>query len=643
MGPTRFVTYVLLLGSAACASTGTPVGRTDVNVRDLPVPDASSVAAREQTADQQVVHTLNRLAFGPRPGDVQAVRELGVDRWIAAQLEPERIADPVGDSVVAHYSTLTKSLPSLLEDYPPNPVLRKLVRQAMAGIPRDSIRLSKDDSVSLQAARRKTQLVGQELVSSRVARAVVSERQLDEVMTDFWLNHFNVFAGKSAAMRHYLVTYERDAIRPHVLGRFRTLLGAVAHSPAMLYYLDNWESAAEADRPHLVPSRVAQAAQRRYVQRSPMFATLPPVRRDTAMARVQQFQKRRRGLNENYARELMELHTLGVDGGYTQTDVTEAARVLTGWTVERPNEIGAFRFNPVIHDAGSKVVLGVNFPDGQGEVEGERLLDLLAKHPSTAKYIATKLVQRFVSDTPPAALVARAVETFRRTDGNIREVMRTIVTSEEFFSAAAWRAKVKSPFEVVVSALRAMEATADTTGRAAALVARLGQGIYQHQAPNGWPETGDGWINTGAILNRINFGMALASGGVPGVRLKQWPLYATLDTMPRDRQVEGVVRALLGGDVSADMRAILLSGDHPMLEQARAQAAVPDSGAMRASVAPSGLQASTAAGSTMVTRDPGTRLARGMGPAVRFSGSGAPQGLPQIIGLAIGSPEFQRR
>jgi hypothetical protein len=221
--------------------------------------------------------------------------------------------------------------------------------------------------------------------------------------------------------------------------------------------------------------------------------------------------------------------------------------------------------------------------------------------------------------------------------------MRTIVTSEEFFSAAAWRAKVKSPFEVVVSALRAMNATADTTARSAALVARLGQGIYQHQAPNGWPETGDGWINTGAILNRINFGMALASGGVPGVTVRKWPLYATLDTMSRDRQVDGVVRALLGGDVSTDMRAILLSGDHPMLEQAKAAAtdtsALTTGGAMMAAAPPAG----GVVGSTMVTRDPGTRLARGMGPAVRFNGAGSPQGLPQIIGLAIGSPEFQRR
>ena len=642
MGVTRGMQWILLAAVVACASSGTPAGRTAVDVRGLPVPDAGSVAARGQTADQQVVHALNRLAFGPRPGDVQAVRELGVDRWIAAQLEPERIADAVSDSIVARYTTLDKSLPALLNDYPPNPVLKRMARRTLAGMPADSMQVTRDDSMAFLAARRRSQVIGQELVSARVARALVSERQLDEVLTDFWLNHFNVFAGKSASMRHYLVSYERDAIRPNVLGKFRTLLGAVAHSPAMLYYLDNWQSAADSTRPHLVSPRVAQGVRRRYAQRAPLLATMTPMRRDSLVAKVQQ---RRRGLNENYARELMELHTLGVDGGYSQGDVTEAARVLTGWTIERPNESATFRFNPLVHDAGGKLVLGTVFPAGQGEAEGERLLDLLARHPATAMFIATKLAQRFVSDTPPAALVQRAAETFRRTDGDLRAVVRTIVTSEEFFSAAAWRAKVKSPFEVVVSALRAMDASVDTTGRAAALVARLGQGIYQHQAPNGWPETGDGWINTGAILNRINFGMALASGAVPGVTLKRWPLYASLDTMPREYQVDGVVRALLGGDVSADMRAILLSGDHPMLEQAKAQAAATPDSAMAPAAMPAGAMraAPSTPGSTMVTRDPGTRLARGMGPAVRFSGSGSPQGLAQIIGLAIGSPEFQRR
>ena len=488
-------------------------------------------------------------------------------------------------------------LPTLLETYPPNPVLRAMVRQAMEGTPRDSIRVSREDSMAFVAARRKGQVVGQQLVSARVSRALMSERQLEEVLTDFWLNHFSVFAGKGPSMRHYLVSYERDAIRPHVLGTFRTMLGAVAKSPAMLFYLDNWQSAADSGRPRLIPERAARLARRGAGARRAAAPDMP------VLAAVQQ---RRRGLNENYARELMELHTLGVDGGYTQQDVTEAARILTGWTLERPNEAATFRFVPLVHDAGAKRVLGTDFPAGQGQAEGERLLDLLAAHPATARFIARKLAQRFVSDTPPADLVARAAETFTRTQGDLREVMRTIVTSPEFFSQAAWRAKVKSPFEVVVSALRAMDAVPDTTARASALVARLGQPIFQHQAPNGWPETGDGWINTGAILNRINFGMALASGGVPGVVVKRWPLYSALDSLPRESQVDGVVRALLGGAVSTDMRAILLSGAHPMMERAADAMQEPDA-------------------------PPGRRMRP------------APQGLPQIIGLAIGSPEFQRR
>lgn len=602
-------TILSLLALAGCASGSTQRPHPPaMSLRGLPLPDAASVASREQTADQQVVHALNRLAFGPRPGDVERVRSMGVDRWIAAQLEPSRVADARGDSTVARYGTLALPLPVLLDSYPPNPVLRRLVRQAAMGAPRDSMRVSRDDSLDLLQARRRAQQVGQQLVSARVARAVTSERQLDEVLVDFWLNHFSVYAAKGPAMRHYLVSYERDAIRPHVLGRFRDLLGAVAHSPAMLFYLDNWQSTADSTRARLVPPRVAQAAQRRYAQRAPALAGLSPQQRDTVMVRLQQ---RRRGLNENYARELMELHTLGVDGGYTQHDVTEAARILTGWTIERPNEVAAFRFTPAMHDAEAKVVLGVRFAAGQGQAEGEQLLDLLARHPATARFIATKLVQRFVSDTPPAALVTRAAATFTATDGNLREVLRTIVTSPEFFSAAAWRAKVKSPFEVVVSALRAMDAPADTTARSAQQVARLGQPIYQHQAPNGWPEVGEGWINTGAILNRINFGMQLASGGVPGVAVRRWPPYAALEALPREQQVDGVVRALLGGDVSTDMRSILLSGDHPMLARARA--------------------ASDTAG---------TEPAMAPAPTARRA---EPNGLTQVIGLALGSPEFQRR
>ena len=598
----------LLTGCAGAAMSSGMAPREPGNVT---MPAAASVAAREQTADQQVLHALNRLAFGPRPGDVEHVRAMGVDRWIALQLEPDHIADPAADSLATRYRTLTLSLPALLDAYPPIPVLRKMARAGTPAMLRDSARgMSRADSLEYALLRRQSALVGQELVSARVARAVVTERQLDEVVTDFWLNHFNVFAGNSASTRHFLVAYERDVIRPHALGSFRALLGAVAHSPAMLFYLDNWQSSADSTRSTLVPQRRRPAAQWRYAPGAPQQAGMPPARRDSL---VTQWPQRRRGLNENYARELMELHTLGVDGGYAQGDVTEAARVLTGWSIQQPNEQGTFHFNPALHDAGEKQVLGTRFAAGHGVDEGERLLDLLARHPSTARFISRKLVQRFVSDSPPAALVEQAAATFTRTSGDIREVMRTIVSSEEFFSAAAWRAKVKSPFEVVVSALRAVNASIDTTPRTAAIVARLGQGIYQHQAPNGWPETGDGWINTGAILNRINFGLALARGTVPGVQLTRWTPYAALEALPREQQVDGVVRALLGGDVSADMRTILLSGDHPMLLQSRALGTVTDS-------ADDAMPRSRA------------RLMRR-----------EPSGLAQIVGLAIGSPEFQRR
>ena len=605
---------VMLLCVAGCANAAGGTARRDIDASAAALPMLSSVAAREQTADQQVLHAINRLTFGARPGDAERVRAMGVDRWIAQQLEPSQTATGNDAAIAARYPVLGMSIRTLLDEYPPNPVLRRILRQG--GMRPDSMPVTRADSLEYAMLRRRTQVVGQQLVSARVARAVLSERQLDEVLTDFWLNHFNVFAGKNAAMRHYLVAYERDAIRPNVLGKFRTLLGTVAHSPAMLSYLDNWQSAADSAQPRLVSPRLVRAVQRRYVQRAPQLSRMSPGQRDTLLVRLQQ---RRRGLNENYARELMELHTLGVDGGYTQRDVTEAARILTGWSIRQPNELAEYRFDRALHDAGLKQVMGTAFPAGQGEAEGERLLDLLAQHPATGRHIAFKLAQRFVSDTPPAALVQRAAETFRRSDGDLRAVLRTIVTSEEFFAQAAWRAKVKSPFEVVVSSLRAMGGTIDTTPRTAALVARLGQGLYQHQAPNGWPETGEGWINTGAILNRINFGVALASGRVPGVSLQRWPLYAALDTLPRMQQVDGVVRALLGGDVSSDMRAILLSGAHPMLQAAQPSrgSAVP----MRDSLAD----------------DDATRTERALQAGAES------RGLAQVVGLAIGSPEFQRR
>jgi uncharacterized protein (DUF1800 family) len=539
-----------------------------------------SAGAREQTADQQVHHVLSRLAFGARPGDVEAVRAMGVDTWIARQLQPERLpaAPAVTDGRGA--SIMTMRAAELLAEYPPPAVL---IRQ----LGRDGT-VSAADSVELRRRARDGQAIVTALATHRIAQAARSERQLEEVLVDFWYNHFNVFVGKDR-VRYFLPEYDRETIRPHAMGSFRALLGAVAKSPAMLYYLDNWQSVADSGRPVLRPVPPRMAAQRAQAVRR-------AARQDgaVAMAQVEALLQRRRGVNENYARELMELHTLGVDGGFTQQDVMEVARALTGWTLENGAQGGRFLFRPQQHDAGAKVILGKAFPAGGGQEEGEAVLDLLARHPATATFIATKLARRFVSDTPPAALVQRAAGVFLSSNGDIRETVRTIVTSSEFFSTDAYRAKVKSPFELVVSTLRALGVPADGVGGAAQMVARLGQPIHGHQAPNGWPETGEAWMNTGAILNRINFGLAVATNRLPGVRLQQWPAARTLATQPREAQVDGVIRELLGDAVSSDTRAVLLTGTNPLL------------------------------------------TSRGDAPR-------AGNGFAQIVGLALGSPEFQRR
>jgi hypothetical protein len=359
-----------------------------------------------------------------------------------------------------------------------------------------------------------------------------------------------------------------------------------------------------------------------------------PEERAQLMQRLQQQAKR--GLNENYARELMELHTLGVDGGYSQKDVQEVARALTGWTFNRQS--GEFFFNPTIHDAGEKTILGRKFPAGRGQEEGEEVLDLVARAPATARFITTKLARHFVSDDPPKPLVDRCAKTFSTSDGDIRETLRCVITSPEFFSRQAYRAKVKTPFEVVASALRAVNAEPDYTPRTAQVVARLGQPIFGRQTPDGWPDRGDAWMNTGAILNRINFGLSLAGGQLPTARLNYWPQYDSLRTLSRSQQVDAVVKSMLGGQVSVETREVLMSGENPMLARGGAAndvngMAVIDSGSMVGG-GRAGRQAAK-----------GPPAAKGL-PRAQIPGFGRPvdlTGLPQVVGLALGAPEFQRR
>ena len=376
-----------------------------------------------------------------------------------------------------------------------------------------------------------------ELAEAKLLRAIYSNRQLDEVMTDFWFNHFNVFIGKGPD-RYMVNAYERDVIRPHALGKFKDILEATAKSPAMLFYLDNWQSVGP-------NSELALYGPQRFSGRRGRFARPRP-----------QAKNRPSGLNENYAREIMELHTLGVDGGYTQKDVTELAKVLTGWTIERPQLGGEFKFNERAHEPGPKYVLGRKIGE-HGEKEGEEMLDVLAHHPSTARFISRKLAMRFVSDNPPQALVDRMADTFLKKDGDIREVLRTMFHSPEFWAADAYRAKMKTPFEFVASAARASGADIQNALPLVATLNRMGMPLYAMQPPTGYSMKADAWVNSSALLNRMNFALQLASGRLPGTSLDPQALIP--GPAPADPQaaLAALEQSILAGDVSSQTHAVM--------------------------------------------------------------------------------------
>ena len=464
-----------------------------------------------------ITHVLNRIGFGARPGDVERVQEMGLAAYVDQQLHPERVANPTMDARLAEFETLAMDSRVLGEKFAAaDQMRRELQRQQAQQAPPP---VTGDPTMTapppapprqppppeLRMLQQQAQNITQELMQAKILRAAMSERQLEEVLADFWFNHFNVFIGKGQ-VRQYLTDYEQKVIRPHVLGSFRDLLGATAHSPAMLFYLDNFQSSSPNAAVTISPE----------MERRLNDPRLRPEQRRQLMQRLEMrrpAQRPQRGLNENYARELMELHTLGVDGGYTQKDVIEVARALTGWTIDQPRMGGAFLFRSQMHDAGDKVILGANFPKGGGQEEGERVLDMLARHPSTARHISFKLAQRFVADEPPKALVDRAAKRFLDTKGDLREVTRVIITSPEFFAAEAYRAKVKTPLEFVVSAIRGSGATIVNAQPLVQTMQQLGMPLYGCQPPTGYSMTADAWVNTGALLNRMNFAVALVNGG----------------------------------------------------------------------------------------------------------------------------------
>jgi uncharacterized protein (DUF1800 family) len=433
----------------------------------------------------RAAHLLNRAAFGAGPGDVERVLAMGIDAWLEAQLHPEGIPD----------TSLTRYLEGLeVMRRSPDDVARALRdaaaerRQRLAAQRADSMAAMPPRDPSVGVLRR----YPAELQQAAVARAVLSERQLYEVLVDFWVNHFNVFmaGGNDIGL---IPGYIEEAIRPRALGKFEDLLVATARSPAMLMYLDNAQSVTEgAVPPALSRPRGNAAARQRLLERMP------------------------RGINENYARELLELHTLGVDGGYAQADVEAVARILTGWSVRFRGD-PAFVFNAWAHAPGAKTALGRTFDDG-GEREGRSLLAFLARHPSTMRHVSAKLCMRFVSDAPPEGCIDGGVHAWEASDGDIREVVRAILRSDEFWAPEARAVKLKTPLEFVASAVRAVGGRPDSTPALAALVGRLGQPLYLQAAPTGYPEREESWVNTGALLERFNAAMGLAAGRLPGVR-----------------------------------------------------------------------------------------------------------------------------
>ena len=499
--------------------------------------------AAQQTAltpQDSSLHALNRLAYGPRPGDVRRVAADGVMRWIDRQLSPEeiddhRLAERERQFQILEYDR--RDLAAMYTEAQRERRERKLAADTMA-----------DKDVASPIAQRGKRLTG-EFAELAVVRAALSERQLYEIMVDFWTNHFNVYFAKGAD-RFLTPDYIEHTIRPRAMGKFADLLIAVARSPAMLFYLDNWESVAPGSVP---PAALRVRARPIFGRRPGLFGPLrDPARQDSMRRRA--LEGVPKGINENYARELLELHTLGVDGGYTQQDVIDVARIFTGWSIERPQQGGDFEFHDWAHDRGEKQVLGVRFEAGHGMDEGVRLLKMLAGLPATMHHVSWKLCQRFVSDDPPDGCVDEAVAAWRRSSGDVREVLRAIFHGPDFWAPDKVRAKVKTPLEFVVSAARAVSAEPDTSPRLAQVVARLGEPLYLHVAPDGYPEREAAWVNSGALLDRMNAAVALAAGKLPGVTVVLDSIVGVGDA---DQVIGEVNEKILGGTMSENTKQVL--------------------------------------------------------------------------------------
>jgi uncharacterized protein (DUF1800 family) len=561
-------------------------------------------AAEEESA--KTLHLLRRATWGVTPADLEAVQAEGRDAWLERQLHPERISDEGLEPRLASFDALGLEMPELAALFQPsNQLLRQLsaIRMDSAGMTGrpDSVLRLQDLSPDLrrQIQARSPQALMSQLISAKLVRSVHSERQLEEIMTDFWFNHLNVFFGKNQ-VRYAVEDYEREAIRPHVFGKYEDMLMASAKHPAMLFYLDNWTS--------VVPDSMRDMTQGQFRQLERLRSLSPeeldrlqrngrvtPAQRNAldrmqAMGPIPAVGQRGRGMNENYARELMELHTLGVDGGYTQQDVIEVARALTGWTfvpfgrgggagpagrgAAANVEPGEFVFNPIGHDRGEKTVIGKRLPAGRGIEDGEEVIRMLARHPSTANFLATKLVERFVSDKPDPAFVQEIAQVYLRTDGDLREVTRALFTSDRFYAAEVRSTKVKTPFELVVSALRSLNVEVEPAPRMVQTLRSMGHLPYNEPAPTGFPASSEDWVNSGAMLARMNFALELAEGRVGQMRPDLQALVPGVDQRNPGAVVSGVLASVLPGtDTAALEKAILTDLEKNAAAQPRARTA----------------------------------------------------------------------
>ena len=657
--------------------------------------------------DERVLHALNRLTFGPRPGDVAAVQAVGLPRGVEQQLNPDGIDDSALDARLAMFPAMKLQQVELMQRYPSPQVLRQMVQTNMPlpadpvehaiyadGIALYELRKAKQaeglqvanagqqtalpgdgvdpatpamathedqfysglDAVrvinlppdarmqrilamppdeliafrkslspgelaaaaegltptqreTLAALQGSPRMIGMELLQSRMIRNIYSERQLEAVMTDFWLNHFNVYMKKNQNEPYLLPAFERDVVRPNALGKFEDLLAATAKSPAMLVYLDNAQS--------IGPRSLAAVRAARLREQMP----------DAKIVKVLP-----QGLNENYARELMELHTLGVNGGFTQADVTQVAKVFTGWTVDQPYRGAEYKFEERRHEPGTKVVLGTKISES-GEAEGLQVLHMLATSPATAKFISTKLAVRFVSDTPPPALVERMAKAFVESDGDIKTVLQTMFEAPEFWSPEVYRTKVKTPEEFVVSAVRASGAEVRNSVPLVQSLEKLGMPLYGMQTPNGYSWMAEPWVSTGALVGRMNFALALSSNRLPGVQTDWTGLLAkqgrpaelvVADVSPdagaeaKEKQLELL---LLEQAVSEKTRATALQQLRDTTVQQQAEKSFP--------IRP--------------TEQEPMAAVLNAGMPVQPAGAPMDREAAVIAGLLLGSPEFQRR